>query len=245
VNEIVFAACAIAFAAMVQSLSGFGFGMTLMGLLPLVLPVTEAVPIVALLGFLVAGSVLFAHRRSLRRGAVLPPLVGALIGVPLGVAFLTGSEPALLRVTLGVVLIVFAVHGLLGRAPVPAAETDHAGWRDAVGGAAGIAGGALGGAFNVGGPPLIVYVTWRGLRPDVMKATLQCCFLVGSCVQLPLFVHHGIVTRDAVVSAGAGVPAMGLGLAAGFLLSRRISRVAFRRLVLLLLLALGIWFLVP
>lgn len=243
-NEVLFAACAITVAATVQSLSGFGFGMVSMGLLPLVLPIREAVPIVALLGFCVSASVLFACRRSLTLRAVLPPLIGSLVGVPIGVAFLTGAEPALLRVALGVVLVTFALHGLFGRRPPGVGEGTERGWHDAVGGAAGLAGGALGGAFNVGGPPLILYVTWRRLAPDVLKSTLQCCFLVGGCVQLPLFVHHGVVTRDSVLAAGAGVPAMGLGLAAGFALSRRISRTAFRRMVLALLLALGVWFLV-
>ncbi len=242
-NDLVFAACAIAVAAMVQGLSGFGFGMVLMGLLPLVLPVTEAVPIVSLLGLVVSTSVLVACRRSLEIRTVVPLLVGSLIGVPLGVWFLTGAEPDLLRGTLGVILVVFALHGLVGGVPPAVAESRGA-WRDLVGAAAGVAGGALGGAFNTGGPPLIVYVTWRRLAPATMKATLQCCFALASCMQIALFVRHGIVTRATVVTASAGLPAIGAGLAAGFVLSRRISRVAFRRVVLLLLFALGAWFLV-
>jgi len=244
-NEVAFAACAVTAAAMVQGLSGFGFGMMAMGLLPLVFPVTEAVPVVALLGVLVSGTVLVAHRRSVRLGTVLPLVAGSLLGVPLGVWFLTGADPGVLRTTLGLVLVVFSLHGLLGRVPATPPETGGAArWHGALGAAAGVVGGALGGAFNVGGPPLIVYVTWRRMEPAVMKATLQCCFVLASCVQLAMFVRAGIVTHETVVTAAAGVPAIGAGLFLGLLASRRISRTAFRRVVLVLLLGLGAWFLV-
>ena len=244
-NEIVFAACAIAVAASVQGLSGFGFGMVAMGLLPLILPVTEAVPIVALLGVCVSSAVLVASRRSIRWRVVLPVGIGSLIGVPLGVWFLVDTDPGVVKAALGAVLVVFALHGLFAREPAFATATAGGAerWRDGVGVAAAVLGGALGGAFNVGGPPLIVYVAWRRLAPDVLKATLQCCFVPASCLQLALFVHHGVVTRETLVTAAAGLPAIGIGLAVGLVAGRRVSPVVFRRIVLSLLLVLGAFFL--
>jgi uncharacterized membrane protein YfcA len=239
-TDILIAAGIFALAGVVQSLAGFGFGMVSMAILPVVLPVRAAVPVVALLGLIACVSVLHASRHALERRRVLPLLAGAFLGVPMGVWFLGESEPAFLNLALGIVLIGYSGYGLLrGDVGVDADESQGP-WRDAVGAGAATLGGFLGGAFNVGGPPVVMYVAWRRFDPVATRATLQCFFLVATCFQLTLFGMTGMLTRASLVTAGLGVPALGLGLLVGTRLARGISRESFGRLVLVLLLALGV-----
>ena len=49
-SDVLLASGIFALAGLVQSLAGFGFGMVSMAILPIILPVRSAVPVVALLG---------------------------------------------------------------------------------------------------------------------------------------------------------------------------------------------------
>jgi len=240
VNELLLASGIFALAGLVQSLAGFGFGMVAMAILPVILPVRSAVHVVAVLGLFACATILFASRRSLDRRRVMPLLIGAFLGVPAGVWFLGAAEPSALKLILGAILIVYSVNGLLRGGAPSQPETEHAPWRDAVGAGAATLGGFLGGAFNVGGPPVVMYVAWRRFEPDATRATLQCFFLVATCLQLTLFGLNGDLTRDVVVMAGFGLPALAVGLGVGMRLAPRIGRQAFGRLVLALLLVLGV-----
>jgi len=240
-NEFLIVGSIFVLAGVVQSLAGFGFGMVSMALLPIVLPVRAAVPVVALLGLIACVWVLIAARRSLDRRRVMPLLIGAFLGVPVGVWFLDSADPTVLNLSLGVVLIAYSLNGLLrGGGAVALSETADAPWRDAVGAGAATLAGILGGAFNVGGPPVVMYAAWRRFEPDATRATLQCFFLVSTCFQLALFGMTGIVTQESLVTAGVGIPALAIGLAFGSRLAPRIGKEAFGRLVLCLLLVLGV-----
>ncbi len=101
-------------------------------------------------------------------------IAGAVAGTPVGLWLEERLEPALLMRLLGVVLILFSVNELLlakrGRFPVPK-------W---LGLPIGVVCGILGAAFNIGGPPAIVYVyaCWP-LAAQQAIATIPCkrCFL--------------------------------------------------------------------
>ena len=242
-TEVVVPAAVLVVAAFVQGVAGFGFGMVAMGLLPLVLPLTVAVPAVAVLGGLSNAAVLAENRGGLRRDAVLPLLAGAFVGVPLGVLFLHEADPRLVERALGIALVLYALHGLLARTAGSGAPPVASRWRDGVGAVAGSLGGVLGGAFNTGGPPVVLYVAWRRYPPAVVKAALQCFFLVSTAYQLALFAASGTLSETALRTAAVGLPSLGVGLFAGIALGRRLDAAAFRRVVLVVLLVLGIRFL--
>ena len=235
-------------ASFTQAVCGFGFGMFLMAFLALVLPVPEAVPITSCMGLVVGCGVLWRWRKHLQVRNVLPLLGGAVLGVPLGVTFVTEMEERWVLVALGVLLLGYGVHALIREFRGGPQQVGAGGEEKDVpliwGGAAGLAAGAIGGAFNMGGPPVVLYGAVRGWPQGVFIATLQTFFVSVLIYQLSLFALRGQVTTTTLLLAAEGLPAVALGLWGGARASTKINPVTFRRGLLVLLLILGAVFLV-
>jgi uncharacterized membrane protein YfcA len=143
---IYLALCLIAFfAGFTQGVSGFGSAMLALPLLALFMDVKTAVPLVGLLGLVVALLVLFQVAGHLERRKIFPLLLSAAAGVPVGVVFLKEIDKDAIRFVMGILLIAYAVYGLcLGTVR----KNLKAGWAYAFGFLA----GCLGGSLSVPGP---------------------------------------------------------------------------------------------
>ncbi|MHC5010480.1 MAG: sulfite exporter TauE/SafE family protein [Planctomycetota bacterium] len=231
-------------AGFTQGAVGFAFGMICMAILPLALDVEVAVPVVAILGLLTASLVLYASRAHADPRKFLPLVLGGLVGTPLGVAFLTAVDARWVLAALGVVLSAYAGHALFREWRGP---PEGRGPRESVGNAwgavAGTLGGMLGAAFNIGGPPAILFASARGWSPGAFRANLQIFFLSVSIFQLALLAWKGWMTPRVLQLGGLGLLAVAAGVALGHRAARRLDEVRFRRLVLVLLLGLGAFYL--
>jgi len=234
-------------AAFTQGATGFGFGLVIMAVLPHVLGIRQAVPVVAVFGLFVCETVLWGWRHSLRLGEVGPILLGEVVGTPVGVFFLTSVEPRLVTATLGLVLVAWGGGHLALELLSARRRTErrprrlpHRAW----GVPAGLLAGMIGGAFNTGGPPVIVYATARRWEPGTFQANLQVVFLFNTVLQLVLLASRGLVTREVLTLDLVGLPILLVGVGAGTVAARRIPARAFRRVVLALLVVFGLVLLV-
>jgi len=114
-------------AAFAVGLTGYGFGLIAMGILPYVVTVTDANGLVAVLGLVVTLTSLVPRIRQVRLRVLLPLLVGALAGVPLGVLVLVRLDERLLRALLGAVILVALAGSLHGSWRAKRAIADGAG----------------------------------------------------------------------------------------------------------------------
>ena len=140
----------VALAGSVQGTVGFGFGIVAMSTLPLWMDVKEAVPLVAALGLLVNIAMTWNLRAHLTWSRLAPLILGGVIGVPIGVTLFVSLNPDLLLIGLGMALIGVAIQ------QKRTAPGEGTGLTPAWGGVAGLASGVLGGAFNTGGPPVVL-----------------------------------------------------------------------------------------
>ena len=106
--------------------------------------------------------------------------------------------------------------------------------------ASGLAAGMLGGAYNTGGPPVVIYGTSLGWDSEQFKANLQALFMINSVLVIGAHVAAGHVTALVFENLLVALPVTVLGTLVGFWLSRRINEAAFRKAVLLLLIAVGV-----
>ncbi len=224
-------------AAMVQGVIGFGFGMVSMALLPWIVDIKLAVPMVALFGICVNSSLLFQLRHAFRFSQCLPMIAGGLFGLPAGVFFLKHAPERMVQYVLGVAIIAYVLWSVLDKKLTARSAGPKWGF------AAGLTGGALGGAFNASGPPVVMYLATQPWKPDVIKATMQGFFFFASLTQLLLYGFTGILTREVWLMDAKLLPAVLAGVWFGAWLSKRIRRAVFQRLVLLALLILGLLFL--
>ena len=225
----------IALAVLVRSTFGFGDALVAMPLL--VLTGTAAGPATALVAAvsLVTAAVIFAidRRRTSLAAGTLVLVLTAVPGLVLGLWFLkTASGPLLVGILGGTVAAIGLFGGL----------ADPRDWRisDRLAPLFGLAAGCLGGAFNVHGPPLVVFGTARGWSPEVFRSTCQAYFLA---VGVLLVGGHGFEERytpELLVQLVACLPVVA---AAGWLgghLNRRLPVESFRRAVYGILVLLGL-----
>ena len=225
----------IALAVLVRSTLGFGDALVAMPLL--VLAGSETRPATALVAAvsLMTAAAIFAidgRRTRLAPGAWVLALY-AVPGLVLGLWFLESASVPLLIGILGGTVAVIGLLGLLAD-PTTWRITDH------LAPLFGVVAGCLGGAFNVHGPPLVVYGTARGWSPEVFRSTCQAYFLA---VGVLLVAGHGVAGRyslELLVQLAACLPVVAGAAWLGGLLNRRLPLESFRKAVYGILVVLGV-----
>jgi uncharacterized membrane protein YfcA len=220
-------------AVFTQSLSGFGSALVAMSLLPAIVGIRVATPLVALVGFTLEIVLIVRYRQSLDVRAIWRIVLAALIGIPLGVYFLSNVDEKLSLALLGVVLTGYAMYALLG---LKMPSLDRPVWAYL----AGLFGGLLGGAYNTSGPPVIVYADCNHWPPDAFKSNLQGYFIISSVIVVASHAMSGNFTSQVWNLFWWTIPFIAIGLVAGLSLDHRLNPLLFRRLVLVLLVAMGI-----
>lgn len=219
-------------AAMIQGLLGFGGALIAMPLLVGLVGIKTATPVFALVGTLATLlNTIRWHEHTTPRDLVRL-IIPAVTGIPLGIVLLSRVDEGMVTNILGTILIIYALYNLLGLILPP---LKHWGWAVV----AGFSSGVLSGAFNTGGPPVIVYANARQWPADQFRGNLQAYFLI---VSLFLLVGHGItghLTPGVWRMALWAVPALLLGQFVGVRLCKYVEPATFRKLVLVFLLVLG------
>jgi uncharacterized protein len=220
--------------AAVQSATGFGFALVLSPALFATTDPVEAVTALLVLGLALNLLVLFERGRpeDVDWRALAPMLIAALPGLAAGAVALTQLSKEALQVAVGVAVIAAAGWQLRQgreRPRVPAA----AGW------GAGFLSGALTTSISVSGPPIVLWLEARGVRPEEFRASLAASFLV-------LNLAGGAVLLGAegtgALDVGLVAPLLALvavGYVLGAILFRRLDRERFFALVLVLVACTG------
>lgn len=222
-------------AGFVQGLSGFAFGLTAMSFWAWAVAPQLAGPLVVVCSLVGQSLAIGPLRRGFDWRRVLPFVLGGAVGVPLGVALLPLVDQITFRALLGVILVGYCSCMLAARL-LPHL---HHGGRPADG-AIGMVGGILGGLGGFPGTPVTVWYTLRGWDKDVGRAVLQTFNMAMHALTLTVYGLNGLLTAELGWLCLWAVPAMVLPVLIGIRLYDRIDDAAFRRLVLVLLLASGV-----
>lgn len=231
--DILLIILAIFVAVFTQSLAGFGVALIAMALLPPMIGMQAATPLVALIALTIEIFLLIRYRAALNLGAVWPIALASIFGIPLGVWALAKIGEDLLLTLLGLVITGYALYALM-KFKLP--ELLSPLWAYGVGLVAGI----LGGAYNTSGPPVIIYGDCRRWPPAEFKSNLQGFFLVSSAFVAINHLVSGNITLDVWRYYLWTVPAMALGMLLGTSLDRFINPGTFRKIVLWLLVLMGL-----
>lgn len=199
-----FVAC-VALATFAQNLTGFAFGLILLGLTATfhVASVSDAAN-AAMVLTLVNAWVSFRGERSAPPWRQMrPTLLGSLVGVAMGVlllGWLSGNAVTWLRALLGLSITGCAVLLLL-----------QARTRARLSGSASFAGigllsGVLGGLFSSSGPPLVYHLYRQPLDRQQVRRALLLVFACNALMRLLLIVPSGQFSANALLLAACAVP---------------------------------------
>ncbi|WLF99814.1 sulfite exporter TauE/SafE family protein (plasmid) [Brucella intermedia] len=232
----VFAALAFV-AAYVQTLTGFAFGLLLMGTVAVsgLLPLPEAAIVISLLTLANASMVLARGWRDIAAKPFFLSLVGGIPMIVLGyslLALLASSSLSILRILLGAAIILSSLQ--LIRRSSPLVHQSHG----IVFIVFGALGGIMGGLFSTAGPPLVFQFYRQPLPHKVIRETLVAIFSLNSLFRLGLVAANGDWHHHALLWALVGLPAV---LVSTYLAGRWPPALSVRnmRLVVFLLLLLS------
>jgi len=215
-----------------RSTFGFGEAMIAMPLLSLVVDIKVAAPLVAMVALANSIAILSTDWRNILWPGAWRLIVGALIGIPIGVYALARIPEHYVKLLLALVVISFALYRLL-RPQLGKLSGDGASFLF------GFFSGILGGAYNTPGPPVIVFGSLRDWTAGQFRATFQVILLSVGAVVIPLHGVAGLWTSDVLRLLPWAVPVVLVTAPLGKWLNRRIQAKAFRRILLVGLLIIG------
>ena len=100
--------------------------------------------------------------------------------------------------------------------------------------------GLLSGAYNIGGPPLIIYANSCQWNPDEFKSNLQSVLMINITLVVITHFFEGSFTPEVAYLFLISLPAMVIGLFASGFLSKYVNQDLFRTIVLIMLVFMGI-----
>lgn len=219
----------------IQTVSGFGLGLVTMPFLATMIGLDVARPLMVLVAISAQSVVIFRTRHSLSLGTVGMLSLLGFVGIPVGNWIAEAQvvpEPVLLG-GLAVLITGYAAYALLSLS-VPELHNDR------YGGLVGLLSGILTGAYNVGGPPVVIYADARRWTPDATRSNLQGFFLLKGVVLVIVHALSQNFTPVVFTSYVWTIPAIVAGLVAGFTMYKWVNAALFRRVVLVLLLLTGL-----
>jgi uncharacterized membrane protein YfcA len=208
-----------------------------MGGLAVTVGVVEASGVVNLTGAIQVSWMAWALRQHIRWRYMLRLVPGIVCGLALGLSALKGLDPTHLIRALGVTIVAIALWNLR---PLRTHGTGSPAWDFAVG----FSSGAIGGAFNTGGPPIVAYLYRRPDPPEALKATVQITFVFFTFTRMAAATAVGLNDGEIVRLAALGTPFVVAGAMTGLALGRRVSAERFRTASWVGLSLLGAWLVV-
>jgi uncharacterized membrane protein YfcA len=215
--------------------AGFGTGLVASGFWFHVLPAGMVPPLVALAS--VAGQIVgfVTVRKAFDWTRLMPFLIGAAVGIPLGVAALAAVSPFWLKMSAGAFLVVYSAYQLLARR-----RREIGAWGGpGADGVIGIGGGFLGGFAGLSAPLPVMWLQLRGGSTDSQRAIYQPFNLIVLSLASAGMAVGGQITAPVLWVTLFSLPATLAGAWIGGRLYGAVSARTFQRLVLLLLLGSG------
>jgi uncharacterized protein len=226
--ELLAVAAVVLLASTVQITAGFGFALLAVPLMSLAVDTKTAVVVATLTAVLTTSwQATRLHRRA-DRALVKRLIIGAYVGMPVGIFAFRSVDENTLRLALGIA-VVFAVLALIADVGLSRVGNrfDYA---------AGFMSGVLNTSLSTNGPPLVFDLQARKLDPDRFRATIVTVFALSNVLGLTLFLASGEITRRALIGAAVSLPSLFLGQLLGAPLRKHLHGERFRRVVLTLLL---------
>lgn len=218
-----------------QRVTGFGFGILMMTLLPIMTPsYGEATALSGLLAMFTALVPAIQSRKSLNWRKLLPILLIFLITSWLGVLLLARLDSSLMKHVVGGVLIAvslwfFITGGRIRLAPTLPVQAGM-----------GSLSGLMGGLFAMQGPPAVIYFLAVADTKEQYIALTQWYFLIGNIFMAFFRAGSGFVTMEVLKLWCVAIPGVFLGLFLGAKVYKKIRTEELRRVIYAFLMVAGL-----
>lgn len=230
-NELL--ALAVVFVStLVHAVFGFGSALVAMPILALFLGLSFATPFVALMCSAINLILAVRYWKDVYWSPAIQMVLGSFVGIPLGLWLLKGLNEDLLRFILGLVIAGNSLYALV-KIDMPQLKNDG------LASFFGLISGALGGAYNTNGPPVVIYGLMRRWPALNFIATMQFYFLVTGLLVMAWHGMSGLWTHGVLLLFVKSLPVILLALWLGRRARHGLSQASHVRYIHLFLIASG------
>jgi len=212
--NLAFFLAATFFGGLTSGVSGFAMGLVSGVWLHMISPEQNAL----LSGLITQGSGIWRVRHSVNWRTVAPFIIGGAIGVPAGTALLTSVDQGTLRLTIGVLLVLYSLYNLIRPTvePVPGSVTADFG--------VGVANGLIGGLTGLGGIAVTISCQLRGGMKDAQRATFQPVMFATFVMSAISLAVAGVFSLETIKLYALALPALIVGVWCGLKLYWKAKR---------------------
>jgi uncharacterized protein len=218
---------------LVRTIFGFGNALVAMPVLVIAgLSIKTATPLVALVSLVLGCVILAMEWKKVDVRSAWRLILATVPGIPIGTIFLRGDYEKIGAIFLALIIIGFSIYSLF----MPKFAEIKAKWPAYP---FGFLAGILGGAYNSNGPPVAIYGTLHGWKPDEFRATLQGYFLPSSIIIVAGHGIGGLWSDDVCRYFLLSIPVTLVGIWFGNRIQRRIPPGHFDKWIYVTLILVG------
>ena len=228
-------------AALIQTVTGFGFGLIATPLLLIVLNSNSAIQIAILLSLLIALLLVPALKSFIARSLLKQFLIGSTVGIPTGFVIFLFIDLIVLKVLTGLV-VMGSVAIAVGRFGSNASQSNSRSNMLSNFGT-GLIGGIMNSSLAMPGVLPLVRMLQLGCKPETIRATVLAFFVFSYPLVIALQAFVADVTPVTLKVTAMLIPATLIGVVTGRVLSSRVNESVFFRIavVLLIVTAFGLF----
>lgn len=213
-------------AAFVQRVSGFGFGIFIMTVLPYLMPsYGEATTLSGLLAMMTSLIIVVRHWRLIHWRNLLPILATFLVVSFFAIGILSRTDNSTLKIFLGCVLIAASLWFFFFNDKV------HLPTSLPVQVSMGTLSGVLGGFFGMQGPPAVLYFLAAEHDKNHYMALAQSYFLFGNICMTGFRAYNGFLTPAVGTAWCYGIAGVVIGTTLGALVFKRLPVNILRKII--------------
>ncbi len=234
-SEFIFVLLALSFSAFIKGSLGLGFSTICLAILANIIELKTAISIVVLpsllsnlIVMLQAGNL----RISLQRFYLL--ILFSLPGMLIGLQALRSEDNRLSIQVLGAVLVIYGIWGWFNHRFKIRRELEKK-LNPIIGIFTGLINGATGSQIF----PVMPYLLSLNISKDVLVQTINLSFTLNSLVMLLFLISIDRLDTGSILNYSLGIIPVAIGVWLGGKLRKRIPEQSFKRLVMLLIVALG------
>lgn len=224
---------------MVQGATGLGFALLAIPFFLLILDSVEGVQVTMALSMTICAAVALPLWKHTPKKTWALLVAGSVIGFPLGLVLYSSGSLSAIKLAAATAIMTFAVATALLRLRQNPREVNAASTKSAYLLAIGAISGAMTTGLGMPGPPVALYLAWKGVGKQTLRALAFTLFPISYVGALSLQAATVGIPPRVWMLYGLLLPFAGIGAYAGHRMSRLIPERVFRSVVLLLMFGTG------
>ena len=213
-------------ASIIQSVTGFGFGIFVMLFFPhFIGGYGEATALSGLLSLCLSTIVALTHYKHINWRNLFFPVLGSSVTSFLAVQFMTKQSDSTLILLLGIFLVILSIYFMFFSDKIKIKPTWYSGL------IAGCISGMLSGLFATGGPPMVIYYMQTEKDVKGYLATIQAFFTLSNILNIIYKAAAGMVTSNVLIFFAVGIISVFIGTFLGKKIFNRLNAKLLKKCV--------------